>query len=103
MKYILSAFIGVVCCLQLTWAQSDFTNLEIRIFPNPVVSEFNLQNASGITKVAIYNVLGREIKLFTEVTENQIFHISEIPRGLYWVQLLDKENKIIATKRISKR
>ena len=103
MKPILIAIFLVGLGINNCWSQQDVYPSEIRIYPNPVVSEFNIQNGLGINKVILFNVLGREIKIFEQVSENQIFHISEIPRGLYWVQLLDKENKIISTKRISKR
>jgi hypothetical protein len=103
MRFVITTFLLWIFATSPSWGQNDSDPIDIRIYPNPVFSEFNIQNGFGITKVVVFNVLGREIKTFNQVSENQIFHVSEIPRGLYWVQLLDKDNKIITTKRISKR
>lgn len=73
-----------------------------RIFPNPAINYFQVESNQQVSKIVMFNVFGRQIESF-EMRKGQKYDIESLPMGIYLVQMLDAENKIIATRRLSKR
>ena len=69
--------------LVLTNASFDFNN-NVVIYPNPVTNVLNFSTSSGdtLSNVAIYDSLGKEIKISNSVLNNRL-DISELSNGLY--------------------
>jgi len=61
----------------------------LKIFPNP--------NA-----IIIYNLVGRKIKKFI-AEKGKSYPITDLPKGMYLIQLVDTNDKVITTQRMSKR
>ncbi len=62
------------------------------IYPNPSTGKIFIDyEASNQTKVKMYNVLGEEV-LSTDFAEN--ISVEFLPKGIYWLQILDGENKV---------
>lgn len=108
-NYIHIRFFLMLGLISLSWylpAQSqkpDLTNSQdISIYPNPVINDFQLQNAEQVEKIVIYNWLGREVRKFNNEREEQLFEIGDLPKGFYYVQMRASNNQIITTRRISK-
>lgn len=108
-NYIHIRFFLMLGLISLSWylpAQSqkpDLTNSrDISIYPNPVINDFQLQNAEQVEKIVIYNWLGREVRKFINEREEQLFEIGDLPKGFYYVQMRASNNQIITTRRISK-
>lgn len=77
-------------------------NPTIKIFPNPASDYIELTDNDKVAKIVVFNLVGKEMKRFD--TENgQRYNISELPKGMYLVQLLDKGGQTIVTQRVSKR
>lgn len=84
-----------------TSSSKDVTVNAIRIFPNPASDYFQIANSSQVSKIIIYNVLGKEVKtLFHYNSANH--DISDLRKGIYMVRMLDSKNKVIKTIRLSK-
>lgn len=68
-------------------------NEEILIFPNPSSSRFELTTSPNIIihEVIIYNQLG--IKIIT--TQKSSIDISDLPNGLYFIDILSNKGKVI--------
>ncbi len=67
----------------------------INIYPNPATSEITLTNIRKENIVKIYDVLGalqKEIKL---TSSEQTISISELKKGIYFLELNDGNNKIV--------
>jgi len=77
-------------------------NPAIKIFPNPATDYFEVSQSEKVAKIVVFNLVGKELKRFDAV-EGQRYNISELPKGLYLVQLLDKGGQTIVTQRVSKR
>ncbi len=60
--------------------------LSLKIFPNPVSSmiQFNFAQSVLVQNVVILNMNGQKVK---EVTEASAIDVSELPNGLYFVQV----------------
>jgi hypothetical protein len=74
---------------------------DLRIFPNPVSTTFEIGHSDRVAKVNVINMMGREIKTF-DYADKETYDIAELPQGMYLVQLKDKEDKVIHTQRIKK-
>ncbi|WP_020569489.1 T9SS type A sorting domain-containing protein [Neolewinella persica] len=74
---------------------------DLRIFPNPVSTTFEIGHSDRIAKINVINMMGREIKAF-DYADKETYNIAELPQGMYLVQLKDKEDKVIHTQRIKK-
>lgn len=84
-----------------TTSSKDVNLNAIRVFPNPASDYFQISNSSQVSKIVIYNVLGKEVKtLFHYNSANH--DISDLRKGIYMVRLLDNKNKVIKTVRLSK-
>lgn len=98
MKNFLLAFFFLSFSLGLA-AQSGTEDL--RIFPNPVTTTFEIGHSDRVTKVNVINMVGREVKAFDYV-DKETYNIAELPQGMYLVQLKDANDQVIHTQRIKK-
>jgi Secretion system C-terminal sorting domain len=87
-------------------AQNSFSNNKTnpqRIYPNPAVEYIMLEDDDNVVKhLEIFNVMGRKIDEFVVSTSAQKFDVSNLPKGMYMVRMLDSQRAIIRTQRISK-
>lgn len=77
-------------------------NPTIKIFPNPASDYIELTDNEKIGKIVVFNLVGKEMKRF-DASNGQRYNISELPKGMYLVQLLDKSGQTVVTQRVSKR
>lgn len=75
---------------------------KLSIFPNPATDYIQLTGTNEVTQINIYNVVGERM-LSYDYMEGEKYPVSELPNGMYLVQLISGKAKIIATKRLSKR
>lgn len=74
--------------------------LDIKLYPNPVRDILNIEtNNIEITSINIFNVLGSKILTLNEVENNNI-NISNLKKGVYFIQINANGNSI--TKKIIK-
>ena len=74
----------------------------VKIYPNPAFNFIGLNNVSNISSIIIYNLVGRKMKKITP-QEGEQYDIADLPRGMYLVQLLGKDGKVVTTQRMSKK
>ena len=74
----------------------------VKIYPNPAFNFIGLNNISDISSIIIYNLVGRKMKKFIP-QKGERYDITDLPRGMYLVQLLGKDGKVVTTQRMSKK
>ena len=73
----------------------------IKIFPNPATEYFQLTDRNeSVAMINVYNIVGKKMETFY-VTEGSEYRLDRFPKGMYLLQLLDANNKIIATQRLN--
>jgi hypothetical protein len=92
---------AVVVADKLLSIKNTFSN-DIKIFPNPAEDYFTIKNDAGVTKVGIYNIVGKEIDTYKHVIGNT-YNVSNYVRGLYIVRLIDNRGKTLKSIRLNKR
>lgn len=72
------------------------------VYPNPAVDFISVSNEEGVAEMRIFNMGGRLMRSFSTQTGAK-YSVSDLPTGVYLVQLLDFRGKILTTQRIQKR
>ncbi len=83
------------------WPQPKVT--KVKIYPNPATEFISIDNAQDVKELYILNLVGRKLKVIENIEENVHYDISDLPNGMYLVQIINHKNKIITTQRLSKR
>jgi hypothetical protein len=83
-------------------AKSDAASTEaIRIYPNPTMDYFRIYQSEGVANIEIYNIVGKRIVSFPASTDGQ-YDVINLQEGIYLVRLLNAQNGVIKTVRLSK-
>lgn len=77
--------------------------MQLMVYPNPATNYIMLKNSTGVQEIRIFNLIGRQVTSFTGVETGQTYPVTELPNGMYLVQLIDSGNKIMSTHRMNKR
>ena len=64
----------------------DFSNMSFYIYPNPANGHFFIQSHEPISKVEIFDMTGRSLKILENVQENKV-DWSDLAAGTYFVQI----------------
>jgi Secretion system C-terminal sorting domain len=106
---LLPLFLTTASFAQNTIEQQDdkpvaklISKKNISVYPNPAINFISLSDSEDVKQLIVFNVVGRKMKSFM-VSEGEKYNISELPKGMYLIQILDFNNKIITTQRLSKR
>lgn len=79
------ANIRKITCDELV-GTSENTDLDVAIYPNPTHNTLTIQNLKGKQLVKIYALDGRMMKS-VQVSESQSINVSDLPAGLYLVNV----------------
>ncbi|MBI5914589.1 MAG: T9SS type A sorting domain-containing protein [Bacteroidetes bacterium] len=77
--------------------------IKISIYPNPATNYISVNKDENVREIAVFNLVGRKLKTFQRIEKDEHYDVSDLPNGMYLVQIIDNSNKIVTTQRISKR
>ena len=63
----------------------------------------SLNDATGVTKIVLYNMVGGRVREFSEITSDARYSLENLPRGMYLVQIIGTNNVNLAVKRLYKQ
>lgn len=75
---------------------------DIRVFPNPTTDYFQLTPGSKVSRVTVYNTLGRQVRTF-DAYDGRRYSLAGLSDGMYLVSLIDGARGNIKTIRVIKR
>lgn len=79
---------------------SDITeHMEMSFYPNPANNLITLTHIENVEQLTILDMKGVVVQTETVISENQTVDISNLPKGLYFIQYYS-ENKVIIKKLI---
>ena len=68
-------------------------NFQILLYPNPVTDKIFIKNINEPVQIKIKNILGQELESFiTQKNELKEINTTKLSSGLYFVNIIDKEN-----------
>lgn len=71
--------------------------LETKIYPNPVDNILNINTEEEIQSISIYNVLSVKVMEITINNKKAVIDLSDLESGLYFVEIIGKNEKSIKT------
>lgn len=74
----------------------------ISVFPNPTSQFFSISETKEVSKLGVFNLVGKEMRSF-EAVNGEKYNIGDLPNGMYLIQLFDNDKKIVSTLRLQKR
>ena len=85
-----------------TVATNDLDVSDLVIFPNPTTDIFQLKNDESISKISLFNIVGREVVTMDHV-RGQAHDVSTLRPGMYLVRIQNKDGDVVKSMRLSKR
>ncbi|MEL7123000.1 MAG: T9SS type A sorting domain-containing protein, partial [Bacteroidota bacterium] len=73
------------------------------IFPNPASRYIQLSKSENVKRISVINMVGRTMRSFESIETDKKYAIEDLPRGMYLVQLIGTNNKILTTRRLKKQ
>jgi len=76
---------------------------DLSVYPNPAVENIYLNDAAeSVGFVVIINLVGKKVKEF-EYSKGAGLPVGDLPKGMYLVQLQDRQRNVLKTQMIDKR
>lgn len=75
----------------------------VTLYPNPAVNSVNVlfDAAQNIRNIAVYNLIGKAVKVFKVTGNSAKLDINDIPSGIYFVRLINAQGQIVATRKFT--
>ena len=70
----------------------DLNQLDISIYPNPVIDKLFIQGLSNPTKISVYDILG---KLVLSKTTSSEINVDNLQSGIYILKIVDNQKEIV--------
>jgi hypothetical protein len=86
--------------LTSTLGIDDFEKDKIAFYPNPTSSIFSIESDLEIKSATIYDTTGKQVIVFKN--QKQVFDISSLKNGIYFVEIETTDNKINIEKIVKK-
>ena len=83
-------------------AATEREKANLKVFPNPTSNYISLSENHFVSKLWVSNILGKRVRTFRTSVGNN-YDVSSLPDGIYLVSMVDEDNKVLKTVRISKR
>jgi hypothetical protein len=83
-------------------AEPPTTDTNPVVFPNPVYDQMSLKNDTQVASIVILNLTGRKVLTF-KTAPGRKYDVADLSSGLYLVQFLNANSKVIVTQRMHKR
>ncbi len=96
-------FILTLVLVAAAWIAPQPRITKVTIYPNPATEFISIDNDTNVQSLQILNLVGRRIKIIEDVVRDTPYDISDLPNGMYLVQIIDKQGKVLTTQRLSKR
>lgn len=84
----------------------DAANAAISVFPNPAVNQVNVQidNGLDVKAIEVYDVVGQLVQRIDALRTESLhsLDISELNEGLYFANILGKDDEWVVTRMFSK-
>jgi len=72
----------------------------VAVYPNPAENILYINSKTTLSKVAIYNTVGKQLKEYSNVLQN--VNVSDLKTGVYMIRLTDINGKTVTSKFIKK-
>ena len=97
-NFVVNFLYSILPCNPLVGMQTH-SNIDVNIYPNPSISEnINIQGSQMINKITLYNSLNQKVYSSNINSKNAILSTSNLSKGLYFIQIIDKDDNVLVKK-----
>ncbi len=82
--------------------KADWKAPSVSVFPNPASDFITVTNDDVVKNIFVFNMVGRKIKTF-DIVKGERYEITDLPDGLYVIQLISRNNKVMTSQRLTKK
>lgn len=76
---------------------------DLAVFPNPTADYISVNDHhDAVGHVAIFNLVGKKVKEF-DYAKGEPMNVTELPKGMYLVQLQDRNRQVLKTQKVDKQ
>lgn len=76
--------------------------IKVSVFPNPTTHYLNIEDGQErVGSIKLFSLLGKNVKTFDAHNQKK-FDVSDLPNGLYLMQIIDRQNNVAKTIRLKK-
>jgi len=78
---------------------------DVSIYPNPAHNNVNVVFDAnlGVKNIAVYNLIGKAVKVFKVNGNSAKLEISDTPAGIYFIRLINAQGQIVATRKFTRQ
>lgn len=75
----------------------------LTLYPNPATTNVNVvfDASLNVKNIAIYNLIGKPVKMYKVSGNSAKLELSDIPSGIYFVRLINAQGQIVATRKFT--
>lgn len=74
------------------------------LFPNPAKDVINvIYDDASIRSVAVFNLIGRAVKVFKTTGNSAKIELGDVPTGVYFLRLMNGQGEVVATRKFNKQ
>lgn len=101
MKHLLLVSAFILSAFALSAQASSKPDLSV--FPNPATEYISVQDNNDVVgRLYVISLSGRRVKEF-EFTKGEHYSVADLPKGMYLVQIIDRNEHILTTQKMHKR
>lgn len=79
----------------LTNSTDEVTDvIDLKLFPNPASQQITIESESQIESILFYDLMGKQVLTIASLRGNTI-DISELPKGIYFLEVYSSEGKAV--------
>ncbi|MCS7037488.1 MAG: T9SS type A sorting domain-containing protein [Saprospiraceae bacterium] len=84
-------------------ASQSAARAELSVYPNPAVEYIAVNDpAENVGYVVMFNLVGKKVKEL-EYSKGANVPVGDLPKGMYMVQLQDRQRNVLKTQMMDKR
>lgn len=103
MRKILLFVFAIFIAFNIQAQNSTNKGTSFTIYPNPTTEFIMIDDYDeNLEQIVVYNLVGRKVRTFDTIA-NKKYSLADLPNGLYLVQLVNNNNKVLTTQRVKKR
>ena len=75
----------------------------IMVYPNPATEFIGVKdNEERVGEIILFSITGRKVRNF-DVVKDEKYYVGDIADGMYLIQILGKDGRIVTTQRLNKK
>ncbi len=79
-------------------ARNIYSDNEISVYPNPTSDYFQINGKSGVSKIEIFNMIGKKIKTFEKYQNS--YNVRDLRNGIYLLRVYDIKGQVAKVLRL---